>query len=88
VKNHLLLLADKEKEKVKFYYPIITQKHIKIFTFNFLSFQDFDKWVTEALEPVAKKNKGKIIFVTLDTSVDSHKQILEFFGVKEADLPK
>ncbi len=42
----------------------------------------------EAIRPAAKKNKGKIIFVLLDSGVEENKQVLDFFGLKEDDLPE
>lgn len=46
----------------------------------------FDKYL-EATRNVAKKHKGSILFVTIDSDDDSHQRILEFFGMKKEEVP-
>ncbi|CAB4064080.1 PDIA1 [Lepeophtheirus salmonis] len=46
----------------------------------------FDQTV-KMVNPIAKDHKGKMLFVTIDTDEEDHKRILEFFGVKEDELP-
>ncbi len=36
---------------------------------------------------IAKDYKGQILFVTIDTDEEDHKRIMEFFGMKEDELP-
>merc|ERR1711910_154821 len=39
------------------------------------------------LREVAVENKGKMLFVTINTDEEDHKRILEFFGITESELP-
>jgi len=41
----------------------------------------------EMASKIAKDYKGQLLFVTVDTDEDDHKRILEFFGIKEDELP-
>jgi len=41
----------------------------------------------ELASKIAKDYKGQLLFVTVDTDEDDHKRILEFFGIKEDELP-
>lgn len=39
------------------------------------------------VKSIAKEHKGQMLFVTVNTDEDDHKRILEFFGMKEEELP-
>lgn len=41
----------------------------------------------ETAASIAKDYKGQILFVNVNTDEDDHKRVLEFFGIKEDELP-
>lgn len=61
---------------------------IKTHLLLFISYKsdEYQKQV-EVTRSIAKDYKGKALFVTIDTDEEDHKRILEFFGMKEDELP-
>jgi len=41
----------------------------------------------ETAAKIAKDYKGQVLFVTIDTDEEDHKRIVEFFGMKDDELP-
>jgi protein disulfide-isomerase A1 len=39
------------------------------------------------IKSIATENKGKMLFVTINTDEEDHKRILEFFGISDSELP-
>jgi len=43
--------------------------------------------IIESLKSTAKDNKGKVLFVNMDTDSEENQRIVDFFGIKPAELP-
>merc|ERR1712029_328503 len=61
---------------------------IKSHLLLFVSYKSDDFAATkETAASIAKEHKGQLLFVTVDTDEEDHKRILEFFGMKDDELP-
>ena len=61
---------------------------IKNHLLMFLSYKsDEYKTQAETATKIAKDFKGKVLFVSVDTDEEDHKRIMEFFGMKDDELP-
>jgi len=82
--NALPLLVDFNHETAQ----KIFSGEIKTHLLLFLSYKsDEYKTQSETATKLAKDYKGKVLFVSIDTDEEDHKRILEFFGMKEEELP-
>lgn len=62
---------------------------VKAHNLLFLSKQAPESAATiEGFRKVAQEFKNKVLFVTIDTDVEDHERIMEFFGLKKAEVPE
>lgn len=68
--------------------PKVFGGEIKTHFLLFLSKKsDAYEGAAENIRKVAVSNKGKMLFVFINIDVEDNLRILEFFGLKEADVP-
>merc|ERR1712223_2318778 len=82
--NSLPLVVDFNQETAQ----KIFSGEIKSHLLMFLS-KSSDEYAAQhaTASKLAKEFKGQILFVSIDTDEEDHKRILEFFGMKEDELP-
>ena len=84
VSNSLPLLVDFNHETAQKIFSGEIKNHILFF----LSYKaDEYKTQAELAREIAKDYKGKMLFVSINTDEEDHKRILEFFGMKEDEVP-
>lgn len=82
--NSLPLLVEFTHESAQKIFSGDVKQHLLFFV-SFAA--DAYKGQVEMLTRLAKAYKGKVLFVSVDTDEEDHKRILEFFGIKEDELP-
>jgi len=82
--NALSLVVDFNHETAQKIFSGEIKNHLLLF----LSYKsDEFKAQDELARKIAKDYKGKVLFVSINTDEEDHKRILEFFGMKEEELP-
>jgi protein disulfide-isomerase A1 len=82
--NALPLIVDFNQETAQKIFSGEIKNHLLLF----LSHKSEEyKGQIEVARAIAKDYKGKVLFVSVDTDEEDHKRILEFFGMKEDELP-
>merc|ERR1712066_556197 len=82
--NALPLLVDFNHETAQKIFSGEMKNHILFF----LSYKaDEYKAQSDLARDIAKDFKGQVLFVSIDTDEEGHKRILEFFGMKEDEIP-
>jgi len=82
--NALPLLVDFNHETAQKIFSGEMKNHILFF----LSYKaDEYKAQSDLAREIAKDFKGQVLFVSIDTDQEDHKRILEFFGMKEDEIP-
>ena len=82
--NALPLLVDFNHDTAQKIFSGEIKNHLLLF----LSYKsDEYKTQSKTATKIAKDYKGQVLFVSIDTDEEDHKRILEFFGMKEDELP-
>merc|ERR1712121_131318 len=82
--NALLLVVEFNHETAQKIFGGDIKSHLLIFLDKT---SDFFTTASDVARTVAKEFKGKVLFVTIDTSDEDHGRILEFFGMTKDEVP-
>jgi len=82
--NALPLVVDFNHETAQKIFSGEIKSHLLMFLSK--SAEEY-KGYHETATKIAKDFKGQLLFVSIDTDEEDHKRILEFFGIKEDELP-
>lgn len=82
--NALPLVVDFNQETAQKIFGGEIKSHLLVFLSKEAG--HFDKYADGIIEP-AKKYRGEILFVTINTDEADHERILEFFGMKKDEVP-
>jgi protein disulfide-isomerase A1 len=84
VENQLPLVVEFSQDTASKIFGGEVKKHLLLFISK--SSSDFSE-KKAVVERVAKDFKGKSLFIFVDSDVEDNERILEFFGMKKADVP-
>jgi len=84
VANSMPLLVDFNHETASKIFGGEIKSHLLMFLSKEAGHYDAH---TEATRAVAKKFKGQMLFVTINTDEEDHSRIMEFFGMKKDEVP-
>ncbi|XP_065319482.1 protein disulfide-isomerase-like isoform X2 [Gordionus sp. m RMFG-2023] len=82
--NRMPLVSEFTEQNANKIFTEEHQKHILLFEHKSAPQHDNNMKI---FNESAKNNRGKILFVYIDSSVDVNERILEFFGIKSEELP-
>ncbi|CAG0925963.1 unnamed protein product, partial [Notodromas monacha] len=82
--NALPLVVEFKQDTAQKVFGGDIKSHVLIFAGNK---DDKTQALIEGAREVAKEVRDRILFVHIDTDEEEHKRIIEFFGMKDSDIP-